>query len=119
MELIFQRSIGKSEHNTYVSVTLYKLGRDFLLTILGGDKHIGAIALSDKSGNTKHHITLPHHKEGDLVNEALKELGNIPDNELLIIGGIHYDHITPAQIEEILKNGMSLIQELKTFLLSR
>ena len=116
MKLIHQCSTGEIEQKTYVCFKLYKLGRDWLLTVLGGEEHIGAISISDKTAQSEHHISLLHHKEGDLVTSMLQELKNLTSTELLIVGGIHYEEISNAKIEKIILNCRTLTTEMKDFL---
>lgn len=116
MELIYQCCTGEIEKKSYVCFRLYKVGRDWLLTVLGGEEHIGAISISDKTDQVEHHICLPHHKEGDVINSALRELKDLVSTELLILGGVHYKKINKTEIGQIISNCHSLTMRMKNFL---
>ncbi len=62
---------------------------------------------------------LHRHKEGPLINEALITLQDIVAEEIVVIGGIHYDDIQPWQIAKILNHGAILLERVREFLINR
>ena len=102
---------GDKSQKTEVCFDLYALGRDLILAISGGEAHIGAVACSNQSKLES--FGMEGHKELDLVEEVASELSEVSQREILVVGGIHYDQITEAQIAEILVNARKLTAEIK------
>ena len=115
---IFECRAGDASEKNLVIYCLGKLGRDWMLTISGGESHIGALACSDKADETFFFHTLSQHLETDLVNEAFRALSGLVSGELLVVGGIHYDAITKLQIKRIIEYNATLIEQTKQFLLT-
>ncbi len=104
------------EDKCQVSYQVFKFGRDWILMIGGGESHFGSLACSDPSLEEKfHQYTLGIHKEGGIVEAAIKALQPLIKNELIVICGIHYDNIAKDQISEIIKNNKLLLKKTKQF----
>ena len=107
---------GSEENMDCVSFQLFRLGRDWLLWISGGEAHLGSVAASDhSSGKGSHQFTLGIHKEGPIVRQALEALQPLITEEILVIGGIHYDNLNSIQIKKIIQHSQELIYEVVLF----
>lgn len=114
MKLIATYKEGKIREKTFVEYQVYRLGRDWVMVISGGESHIGAVVFSDKKeSSTPHYHELKTHKEGLVVEKAFTELSSLFAGELLVVGGIHYDDITKEQIAAILDNNNTIIEKIK------
>ena len=115
---LFTAECGSTADKTAVCFSLHRFGRDWLLSIGGGETHLGALSCSDKKRNTIKSLCLDIHKEESITRKVLAELSPLVEGELLVIAGIHYDNINRQQIETILHNCDQLIDRTRTFLKS-
>lgn len=104
---------GDIKNKTYVEVNLIWLGSDLLLTITGGKSHIGSLCHGTGQGSiNSNQFTFPGHREDTIVLESFKKLAEKLSGNLLVVGGIHYDDITKAQIAAICQNCEFLIYRI-------
>lgn len=119
MAAIISLNRGNPEEENQVVMDLFRLGRDFLLVIGGGDSHIGALAVSDKNrGSENFQYELIHHKEALVVEMAMKILKDLLPGELLVVGGIHYNGISKEKIKEIVTHCQILLEEMSKKIIS-
>lgn len=89
-------------------------GQDVLVIVGGGTGyHIGALALSNKKkadhnssqeNSSVYTITLPNHKELDLVKFATSYLSESINSSVLVVAGLHIDNAKIYDIEQLVKN---------------
>ena len=111
--------VGKNRCAIYFEVK--KLGKDLLVTITGGDAHIGAVSLSLTTKNIKisqHTFTSSHllvingHKEGDIAATLSNKITKSTGKNCVLIVGIHINNITQNEIEGILDNCQKGIKKI-------
>jgi len=90
-----------------VSLSLYQLGRDYLVVAAGGDAHIGAVAFDGQVN------VLSPHKEGPLALELQQQLAGIIGGSVAVVAGIHYPGLQPDQIKQVVDLVTQLAGSLK------
>ncbi len=101
---------GSKEESDQVHFQLERFGRDYLLKVWGGDKHIGAVATATRDWGEGY--GLPQHRELDFSMRWAKNLANFLDGSVTLLSGIHYDEISKEAIERILNHIDQLGKEL-------
>ena len=96
----------------HVSITVEQVGCDYICHLHGGDRHIGAVALSQwKDGRPNTRIlTVSSHKEGGLALHSAHTLCKASRRSVACIAGLHYDAVTSKQIAQILETAAILIK---------
>jgi len=94
----------------HLSCVIESIGPDCLCRIQGGKGHIGAVALCQWfSGRAvAEQLTAEGHKEASIAAHAARELCKVWGKTVVCIAGIHFDGITRAQIEEIVRTANEL-----------
>ena len=87
----------------HLRCTVDRVGRDYLIRIHGGDAHVGAVALSQWSGDQAvvECLTVERHKERDIAVHAAYQLCSVSRRSVVSVAGIHFDGITRSEIEDI------------------
>lgn len=98
------------------------MGNDLTVNIYGGDiPHIGAVALGyrvqlphdlDQVTSTVSLLTVPGHKEDEIVQKAAKILSKSLNKTVVVTCGIHIKQITFEEINEINDLVFSLIEDI-------
>ena len=115
---IIRRRIKKKYSKTIAGITIEicekAIGEDLVLTLSGGEKpHIGcvvqAVPRPSLSGDgtisvTSSVINLTGHKDEFLCRRLAENRCRETGKVVVCTGGVHMDHITGEQIEELLKN---------------
>ena len=85
-----------------------------MLWLYGGQKHIGAVALTYlvKKKICSKLLMIPGHRESDLALALGLKAAKIFKVTCLAMVGIHLDQIKPVEIREILKNAAKLITKI-------
>ena len=108
-------------HRTFkdsnIRIRYLHLGRDLQVVISGGQEHIGAAALavyrdSEPGRVSVSHITVYGHREDELVRTAALRLSKALHCTIVVSAGIHFDHLTTAEIEKIVGMVDEMISEL-------
>jgi hypothetical protein len=81
------------------------LGNDLIAILTGGEKHVGAVAVSTFDAQQKHAsasvITLPGHLDDIIGHPISRMISKATGKNVVFITGIHFDNITREEIEEI------------------
>jgi gallate decarboxylase subunit D len=90
---------------------IHEMGQDLLVSIWGGSRpHIGALAaavprpsLKDpkKWSATSSNYTFVGHKEDVLVRNVSEKLASGLKRNVVVVAGIHWDHVTAKEIQTI------------------
>ena len=83
------------------------IGEDLVLTLSGGEKpHIGCVvqAVPRPSLSGDGTISVTGHKDEFLCRRLAENRCRETGKVVVCTGGVHMDHITGEQIEELLKN---------------
>ncbi|MCD4821129.1 MAG: hypothetical protein K8R11_03460 [Methanococcoides sp.] len=96
------------------------LGDDIIVTLTGGDGHVGAVAVGYYD-NTHGHasssvITLPSHRDDAIALDAARKITSATHNTTILTAGIHFPDITEKEIREVLSKADELINDLITSL---
>lgn len=105
--------ISEKFKNHEINCTATNIGNDWNITIYGGDiPHIGAVAVGipvtlahdiNKLTSSSSLITVPGHKEDEIVNKSAKLLAKQLNATVVVSCGIHIKNITFDEIN-ILNN---------------
>lgn len=90
-----------------------KLGEDYLLTLTGGEEHVGAVAVGlfdEKSGRASSSVlTLPGHREEQLALDSAKKVSKATGKTSVVVAGIHIDNISLEEIKEIVSTAEEMV----------
>lgn len=111
------RVIEIGSGRTAVRLELSARGRDLLLTIGGGDTHVGAVAVASESGGTagescRASLVVPGHREGPLAVAGAEALAEASGRTCVAVVGVHQDAATPSEIADIVRNVQTGIARL-------
>ena len=82
------------------------------IVVTGGDKsHIGAVSIVDEQGHLISHV-FEGHKDGVISDQWAVELHKKWKVPVVVSAGIHYDHITPSQINTVVETMTALLKEI-------
>ncbi|MDQ0194243.1 prenylated flavin chaperone LpdD [Paenibacillus wynnii] len=81
------------------------VGRDLLLLITGGVRHIGATSTAYVAGDHIEVLTsaVPHHKEHTLTESIAMRVAEATRRTVTVVMGIHYDNLSKEGILEVVK----------------
>lgn len=81
------------------------IGTDYLCRIHGGDRHIGAVALSEWNSDraTTECLTALGHKEQGIAAHAAHSLCAASRRRVSCLAGIHFDSLSRSEIETIVQ----------------
>lgn len=86
-----------------IELTAQEVGRDLLLTISGGVRHIGAVSTAypeeDKVGVQT--SAVPHHKEHTISEGIALSVARALGRTVTVVMGIHYDDLSREGIQEV------------------
>lgn len=92
------------------------LERGCLVTLFGGDQtHIGSTTMICSEGEPQT-ICFPGHKERQVTEQWASALYEILHEPVCVTAGIHYDHLTPEGIREVLAVTDRLLDRLIQYL---
>jgi hypothetical protein len=89
------------------------IGDDYLCRIHGGDRHIGAVALSQWRSDraATECLTVSGHRERGIAVEAAQMLCAASRRQVACIAGIHFDSLSRVEIEEIVAAVQALTRQ--------
>ncbi|OMD64376.1 hypothetical protein BSK62_17855 [Paenibacillus odorifer] len=81
------------------------VGRDLLLLISGGVRHIGATSTAYLEGEQIKVLTsaVPHHKEHTISEPIAIRVAEALNKTVTVVMGIHYDNLTKEGIMEVVE----------------
>ncbi|MFB6362780.1 hypothetical protein ACFCP7_01810 [Paenibacillus elgii] len=87
-----------------IRIDLYRAGDDYVFLVTGGDAHVGAVACAywHEGGVRSETISVPGHREGELVKELAETAASKLRHRAVVIMGIHIDHATKQDIAQII-----------------
>ncbi len=117
----FSYTVGEEEHSVQAWVSIS--GGDITVVAAGGTRHhIGAISvaishpsLKNPSKNTSYAsvITIPGHKEDEIVRSAALDLARALDTTVVVIAGLHIDNANHQDIRKLIKNFHKIISTIQ------
>ncbi|MDW5552171.1 hypothetical protein [Methanosarcina sp.] len=110
-----KRKVGKVE----VVLDAKKVGRDYMLTLTGGEEHVGAVAVGlfdEKSQRASSSvITMPGHREEYLALDGARQVSRATRKTSIFVVGIHKDNISPEEIKDIVSVAGEMIESFIAF----
>ncbi len=107
--LLLTRNAGSAE----LRIEATRLGRDLLVTLVGGDAHIGAVALAGSNQRADAPVlAVPDHRDDVIAKEAASKIAKEFNCNCVVIVGIHVSNASRRQINEIVNASFSLVDEL-------
>lgn len=108
--------ITRGEGRTKVTLSaLYQMGRDPIVYLHNENAHIGAVALGEYDHKEKRAstsvITRLGHKDDAVAQKAAHLISKSIKKPVCVIAGIHLDSITETEIDQILENTSTLVNE--------
>ncbi len=106
--MILERKAGR--HSIFLEAK--DIGNDLLITIYGGDEHhLGGVSVAyetrshyrDASTVSVSTLTFPGHKDYIVANSASEQICKALQRSVIVTTGIHYEHATKSDIDDILK----------------
>jgi len=101
-----------------------RLGKDYLLSLWGGEAHIGAVGMAQSRPSladpgrlsaTASVFCYLGHKEDGVVKTASERLAAALDARVVVVAGLHWDNLQPDQIERVLANVTRLLEQIIDF----
>lgn len=88
-----------------IELTATPVGRDLLLVISGGVRHIGAASTAYLNGERVEVQTsaVPHHKEHTISEDIAIRVAEALNRTVTVVMGIHYDDLTKEGIKEVVE----------------
>jgi hypothetical protein len=107
--LILTRKAGSAR----LQIEVVRLGRDLLVTLVGGDAHIGAVALAGPNQRFDASVlTVPDHRDDVIAKESSLRISKELNCNCVVIVGIHVSNASAEQINEIIDESFLLVDEL-------
>ena len=113
---MIESELTKGEGRARVKVTANSMGNDLVVRIYNQNAHIGAVAIGDYDYERERAsvsiITRLGHKDDALAREAAYLLSKSVKKPVCVIAGVHLDNITEEEIDEIMANTKTAIDEI-------
>jgi gallate decarboxylase subunit D len=107
--LILTRNAGSAD----LRIEATRLGRDLLITLVGGDAHVGAVALAGPNQRADVSVlSVPKHRDEVIAKEAALRISKEFNCNCVVIVGIHVSNASADQINEIIDASFWLVDEL-------
>ncbi|MFT8872253.1 MAG: hypothetical protein ABF868_08150 [Sporolactobacillus sp.] len=101
-----------SAQGVTVQLRAWFVGSDLLVVISGGDRpHLGALSACSQQMDTVT-VSFPGHREQQLTERMAERLSKATAGHVIVIGGVHVDRITHAQIEAVTVLSDQLVDRL-------
>lgn len=89
------------------------IGEDLLITLVGGKKHVGAVALGGFATRSYASVlAVPNHRDDVIAKEAAWRISEQLRQSCVVVVGIHIDHASEGQIAELVDASHLLVDEL-------
>lgn len=99
-----------------VSLSAYRMGDGFIISIFNENAHIGAVAVGEYDLKEKRVscsvLTRLGHKDDAVAYQAAHAVSKCTKKPVCVVAGIHLDKITESEIDSILKNAKNLVSQL-------
>ena len=88
-------------------------GRDVLVTIFGGERHVGAVGVGGYSVRAYASVlTMSGHRDDVIAKEAALRISKALKCSCVVIVGVHVDDASGRQISEMVDTSFALVEEL-------
>lgn len=112
-----ERHFERRQGRIVLRLDLYAQGADWLALLRGGAPHIGATALGlppaerHAAAAAPSPLGRPGHREAELAQQVADGLAQASESAVCCCAGIHFDAITAAEIEIVLRLAEELTAE--------
>lgn len=107
--LVLKKSAGSLDLRANVT----RLGKDLLVTLVGGEVHVGAVALGGfKKRSYASVLTVPDHRDDLVAKEAASRISKELKCNCVVIVGIHVTNASKQQVYQIVNTSFELVNEL-------
>jgi hypothetical protein len=108
-----QISLTKSTSVVELMATACTIGKDYLVTVTGGESHIGAVAAGGyQIRSFSSVLTMPNHRDDIIAKEAAKRISQELQCNCAVVVGVHVESATTDAINEIVSASFTLVTEL-------
>lgn len=110
--------LTKGKGRTKVNLSAHYMGSDLIVYLYNENAHIGAVAVEEydhkENRASTSVITRLGHKDDAVAQKAAYLIGKSTKRAVCVVAGIHLDNITDAEIDKIIENTISLVDEFIT-----
>ena len=103
-------SIEKEAGERKLILKWHNIGDGLLVTLTGGDEHIGAVAVGNSGASSV--ITLPGHRDDEIAHRQAGRINRKTGNDTVFLVGIHFNNIQPDEISKICDTAELMVDEL-------
>jgi hypothetical protein len=112
--------LTRGEGRTQVKLMASNMGNDLIVTIRNENAHLGAVAVGEYDHEHERAsvsvITRLGHKDDAVAQRAAYAISKLTRKPVCVIAGIHLDNITGEEIDKILENSSTAVEELLTMM---
>ena len=113
---MFERELSKGEGRTRINLLAQSFGGDLVVYIYNENAHIGAVAVGEYDHKEKRAsisvITRLGHKDDAIAQKAAYLISRQTKRPSCVVAGVHLDDITAEEIQQLLANANSLVEDL-------
>jgi hypothetical protein len=107
--LVLTRSAGSTD----LRVDVTHFGRDLVVTLVGGEAHVGAVALGGFHKRSYASVlTVPDHRDDVIAKEAASRISKELNCSCVVIVGIHVSNASEKLVSQIVEASFTLVSEL-------
>jgi len=102
-----------SDGSHQLNLTVELAGRDLVCRVLGGEAHVGCVALAEWSDDRPRTRSLvaEGHREEAIARHAAHALCGATRRTVACVAGIHFDAVSREEIESISRAAYALARE--------
>jgi gallate decarboxylase subunit D len=107
--VVLTRNAGSAD----LTVDAARVGKDLLVTLVGGKAHVGAVALGGFHRRSYASVlAVPNHRDDIIAKEAALRISKELRQSCVVVVGIHVHDASEGQVAEIVDASFSLVNEL-------
>jgi hypothetical protein len=115
------RSYRLEKKGFCVEALCQRIGKDYLVSIWGGEAHIGAVGMAQPRASLKDHrrrsatasvFCYLGHKEDALVKEISELLASTLNTKVVVTAGLHWDHLDAQGIKQVVENVRDVVAQI-------
>jgi len=107
--VVLTRNVSSAD----LRVDATRMGKDLLVTLVGGKAHVGAVALGGFQRRSYASVlAVPNHRDDIIAKEAALRLSTELRQNCVVVVGIHVHDASEGQLAEVVDASFSLIDEL-------
>lgn len=107
--------LTRGEGRTRVNLRADNMGSDLVVSIYNENAHVGAVAVGEYDHERERAsvsvITRLGHKDDAIAQKTAYLISKSIKRPVCVIAGVHLDNITKEEIDKILENTVSAVEE--------